>query len=379
MASPNEKLLQLDPATIYEKPGWNVRLPDDPDNIAHIDALAESIFNVGVLQPLTVCDYNEAPGFGWMLTDGHCRLAAVRLAIQRGAPIKTIPARLEPKHSTDADHAFSVIARNTGKNLSQLELGVQALKMTKFGWSEQDIAAKSGYSLQHIRNVLALATAGDTVTKLVETGHVAPTLAVQAIAAEGAQAGEVLTQAVEIAKEEEAAKPKPAKAKAGKDAKPEKEKPVKATAKHVAKAKGVAPKPKSLATKQKQPEPSSMVSDDKLTDQLRASGFKEGALWELFDSFGKRRSAVLKRLVDKTFAAEFEQAAPDTALQDAYDNLRNYFDQVVCDTPEPDGTLVLVINANAWNAACALLDIDRAVAVPTAPAEPGLPLDETAA
>lgn len=365
-----ENILQLDPADLTERDGWNVRLENDPDNIAHIGQLAESIFNVGVLEPLTA--YREGTdaegGARYIVTNGHCRLAAVRQAIARGAPIKSVPVRLEPKTASEADHTFSMVARNTGKNLSQLELGFACKRLIAFGWSDAELAAKSGYSLQHVRNVLTLAAAPVAVTTLVETGQVSASLAVQAIAAEGEAAGETLTQAVEIAKEEAKADPK--KAKAAKDAKAKGKPaaPVKATMKHVAKAKGKVSVAKPLAKKApKQPELSSMMSDDKAIEILRQVG-SDAATLATFEGYGQRKAQIFGKLLRST-----SKASNGNGRDPDLTTLGLIFGRAVVDAPDDDGIMTLVMSADDWQTACKLLGIkgqDAPLPQPTPTDEP---------
>ena len=346
-----ENILQLEPGDLVEREGWNVRLENDPENIAHIGQLAESIFNVGVLEPLTAYrDGTDAEGAArYIVTNGHCRLAAVRQAIARGAPIRSVPVRLEPKSASEADHTFSMVARNTGKNLSQLELGFACKRLIAFGWSDTDLAAKSGYSLQHIRNVLTLAAAPKPVTDLVETGQVSASLAVQAIAAEGDGAGETLQAAVEVAKEEAAANPKKAGRPKGSKNAPA---PVKATMKHVAKAKGKLPTAKPLAKKPaKQPELSSMMSDEKALEILRGFGTGAGAL-EQFDNWGPRRAKILGMLI-----AAAKPQNQGNGRDPALTSLNLIFDRAVADTPDADGIMTLVMSADDWETACKLLGV----------------------
>lgn len=348
-----EKILQISPDQLRELPGFNVRLADDPDNIAHIAELAESIFHVGVLEPLTAYFVKGVDKDGeqlakedcYIITNGHCRLEAVKQAIARGAPIKTIPVRLENKRANEADHTFSMIARNSGKSLSQLELGVACKRMLAFGWSEQDLANKTGYSLQHIRNVLALASAPEDVRHLVETGKVAPTLAVQAVAAEGAEAGAILTEAVKEAEKEAAAKPKKDKA-----AKAEQPAPVKATLKHVSKVKGQAQTTK-LAKKTKQPEPSTMMSDERLAASVRSCGKLENGL-QLFESFGKRKLGVFELLLAGTSTGNGKDPALET--------LKLIFFRVAADVPDADGIVTLVMAGKDWDDARHILKLDVA-------------------
>lgn len=344
-----ETILQLSPDQLIELEGWNVRLADDPDNLAHIEQLAESIFHVGVLEPLTA--YHATRAGEYVVTNGHCRLEAVRQAIARGAPIKSVPVRLEPKTASEADHTFSMIARNSGKNLSPLELGIACKRLLPFGWTLEDLAAKTGYGIQQIRNVVQLANAGAEVTKLVETGQIAATLAVQAIQAEGpAQAAETLKEAVKVAKAEDAAKP------AGKRGRPpgKAAAPVKATMKHVktVKAKNGVTLAAMTGKGKKapaQPELSTMVSDEKALEMLVGAA---NPLKVFDEQFGKRRDKIFNRLVNGA-----KPAAQGNGRDPHLDTLALIFGRAAVDVADADGILTLVMSADDWESACRVLKI----------------------
>ena len=353
-----ETVLQLAPDLLVEREGWNVRLADDPDNIAHIEGLAESIYHVGVLEPLTAYHVPASQEHGttecYVITNGHCRLAAVKIALARGAPIKSVPVRLEPKAAGEADHTFSMVARNTGKNLSQLELGFACKRLIAFGWVEADIAQKSGYSTQHIRNVLSLASAPTEVTKMVERGEVSASLATQAIAAEGNEgAKETLTQAVNIAKAEEAAKPKKP-VKAGKE--PVKPAPVKATLKHVAKAKGTTPQAATKAKVNKAsyaPKDANALSIDDHVARIRELPAYPNAL-DIFDKLVKPRPQVWEALLRQSSPVNVGNGRdPDLT------SLALIFGRAVSDAPDGDGIVTLVMSGDDWETACKLLRIKQ--------------------
>ncbi len=189
-------LFMLDPSIIQEEPGWNVRIPG-PDLDAHIRQLADSIKEVGVMEPVTVYLKNDIP----MLTNGHCRLMAVKLAIAEGAEIKSTPARAEERYANDADRVLGMITRNGGKPLTILEQTVVVKRLLAFGWTEADVAKKTGYSPTHIANLLRLSAAPSEITEMVRNGEVSARVAVDVMRTEGDNAPEVLKTAVKTAQE----------------------------------------------------------------------------------------------------------------------------------------------------------------------------------
>lgn len=190
LAVGTKDLYMLSPDIINEEPGWNARI-DGPDLDAHIRQLADSIKEVGVQEPVTVYQKGDTI----ILTNGHCRLMAVRLAITEGADILSIPCRVEDRYSNDADRVLSLITRNSGKPLSPLEQSTVVKRLVAFGWTVSQIASKTGFSVSHVNDLLVLGGASAAVTEMVSNGQVSATAAVKTIRKHKEAATEVLQAA----------------------------------------------------------------------------------------------------------------------------------------------------------------------------------------
>lgn len=177
IAAGRTDVYRLDPSLIQIREGWNARDFNDPVNKDHVEQLAKSIAEIGVLQPIRVAWKDNVA----YLTDGESRLRAVRLAIKKGAEIKTIPVITEDRYASEADQLFTQIAANSGKPFSTLEMSSVFVRLKAFGWSEKDIAAKSGYSTQRVRDLLELNAAPAEVTKMIRDGDVKATTAQKVI------------------------------------------------------------------------------------------------------------------------------------------------------------------------------------------------------
>lgn len=195
VAAGRSDLFRVAPDQLHIKDDWNSRNDNDPENKAHIEALAISIAEVGVKQPLTV--YQDEGIF--YVSDGHCRLRAVRLSIERGAEIKTVPVQLEDRYSNEADRIFSQIVRNSGKPLAPFEMGRVFKRLVAFGWTIEDISKKSGINRGWVTELLELQASTAEVQEMVATGRVSATLAIERLKTDGDRAGAVLTQAVATA------------------------------------------------------------------------------------------------------------------------------------------------------------------------------------
>lgn len=185
----------LDPRTIQEKPGWNVRC-EGPELDAHIRQLADSIKEIGVQQPLTVYMEDGVP----FLSDGHCRLRAVMLAISEGAEIEAVATQIEERGTNEADRVLGMITRNSGRGLTPLELSNVVKRLIAFNWDVARIAAKAGFSTTYVERLLDFQEAPAAVIEMVQQGQVAVSVAVDVMKKNGAEAVEVLKEAVEVGK-----------------------------------------------------------------------------------------------------------------------------------------------------------------------------------
>jgi predicted GNAT family acetyltransferase len=137
-----------------------------------------------------------------VLTNGHCRLAAVRLAISEGADIKGVPVRVEERQVDDARRTLSLLTRNAGKPLSMIEQAIPVRRLLDYGWSDKEIAAKAGFSLSKVKDLIALCGADTEVKEMIDQGKVSPTTVARTIRKRGHQkAKEVLKDAVQEADE----------------------------------------------------------------------------------------------------------------------------------------------------------------------------------
>ncbi len=201
IATGRSDVYRLDPRLLHVKPGWNCRDLDTEQAKAELAELAASIAQVGVKQALTV-QWEDGKTF---ITDGHRRYYATMRAIENGAEIKTVPVQTEDRYSSEADRVFSQIVRNSGKPLLPIEQARVFKRLIDLGWTEKDIAEKSGLGRQWVTDLLGLQAAPEAVTGLVKTGQVAASLAMKAMRQNKGDAGKAaadLTQAVETAKAE---------------------------------------------------------------------------------------------------------------------------------------------------------------------------------
>lgn len=181
--------------------GFNVRSQDDPQYQAHIQWLADSIRANGFYpdRPLTGYVARENNQNIIYVIDGHSRLAAIDILEAKGVEIPTIPVVVRPKGTTAEDITVALFTSNGGKPLTMLETGVVCKRLVEFGWNVSDISRRLGKSTQHVENTLTLAGAPLAIRKLVSSGAVSGSLAIEALQKYGDKALEKLEGAVQSA------------------------------------------------------------------------------------------------------------------------------------------------------------------------------------
>lgn len=167
----------IDPHEIEVQKGFNARDFSLPENQEHVANLAESIKAVGVQNPLVIRYVNGKA----ILVDGESRLRAVKKAIKDGAEIKTIPVIQEGKHVSEEDRIASLLSRNTGKPLNMVERGEVFARLKNFGWTDADIARKTGITGAHVSNILTLHTAPAAIKQMVTHEQVSASTAIQTL------------------------------------------------------------------------------------------------------------------------------------------------------------------------------------------------------
>jgi len=187
---------RLRPEDLKIDPKWNVR-GKTPELKEHIEMLARSIAELGVLQALTIRFIDNEP---WV-TDGFCRHEATMLAKSRGADIKSVPVKLEERYSNEADHVLSMLTRNSGKPLETIEQAVVVKRLLDFGWSIDEIRQKTGKSITHMNNLQTLLAAPPEIVKQLKAGKVSVRFAMEAMKEHGDKAGSVIEKAIGKAKE----------------------------------------------------------------------------------------------------------------------------------------------------------------------------------
>jgi ParB family chromosome partitioning protein len=143
----------------------NPRQPRREFGDESLDWLARSIQEVGILQPLVV----RARGGGFELIAGERRLRAARIA-----GLATVPVIV--REAGDTESLRSALIENLHReDLSALELAAAfAELLEELGASQDDVAARLGYSRAHVANTIRLLSLPASVQRLLAEGRIQP-------------------------------------------------------------------------------------------------------------------------------------------------------------------------------------------------------------
>ena len=184
IAQGRKDIFMLRPQDLNIKEDWNARY-DRPALQEHIKQLCESIKEVGVLEPLTV--YQEDDKI-W-ISNGFNRYSAIMLALSEDAEIKSVPCRVEDRHSNAGNRILSLITRNSGLPLLPLERANVIKRLLKFGWSRKEISAKTGLSLPTISNDLKLLELPEDIKQSIINGDISANTVIQTMQEHGMTEG----------------------------------------------------------------------------------------------------------------------------------------------------------------------------------------------
>jgi ParB/RepB/Spo0J family partition protein len=206
----------MDPRLIRIEKGHNPRDYRLPENRAHLDSLKVSIATAGVRQPL-LC---RLDGGQCILVDGESRLTAVLELINEGHEILNVPV-MQVNANNEDDRIAIAVGANTGKPLSEWELGGAFKRLSGFGWGNDQIASQFGITAQKVAKCIELADMPQEVKQMLSERAITPALAITTVRRKGTKAAsEELKEEVE--KRKAAGKKGPAKvAKKGADNKAE--------------------------------------------------------------------------------------------------------------------------------------------------------------
>ena len=153
---------QIDPRIIIEEDGFNTRL-----TLGNIDELKKSIIKNGIRIPLR----GYKSGENYILTDGHRRLAAIKMAIAEGNEIARVPF-ISEKITSKEERTFEILLSNSGEPLTPIEMAITYQRLINFGYTITEIAERTGKSYNSVHETLLLNTATKNTVNFIRENKV---------------------------------------------------------------------------------------------------------------------------------------------------------------------------------------------------------------
>jgi ParB/RepB/Spo0J family partition protein len=151
-------------------PTFNVR-----EDFGDMDALVESIKQNGVRVP--VRGYKK-DGL-YVLIDGHRRFKACTILSEQGTEV-LIPLLAEDRGSSVEQRVVDMLICNEGKKLNPVEQSEAVARLLAYGYSEQEISAKTGFSGVYVSNLKYLHNSvPKKIKNLIAKNTISSTLAIE--------------------------------------------------------------------------------------------------------------------------------------------------------------------------------------------------------
>ena len=198
LAESRSALLNFDPRKLQIMPGLNGRDLSTPENVEHVEWLCASIMENGFLPSHPIEIFHDEGGV--FVTSGHCRHAAVMMAIARGTDIRTVPCVPERRGTSEFERILHQSLDNSGKRLTPLEEGGNIKRALNLGATIKQIAKMLNKSETHVTNALDLQAAPVEVQEMVRQGEISATLATKVIRRQGKEGVAAIKAAVSGAK-----------------------------------------------------------------------------------------------------------------------------------------------------------------------------------
>ncbi len=182
-------------------PDFNLRI-HSPEYTSKVQELARSILANGFYntKPLAVFVAAEDGKNVFYVQDGHRRLEATQIAITAGAPITDLPVVVMPRSMNAEQQLVHMLRSNEGEPFKMYEKAIAAARLVNFGKDEKQIAEVLGCTVQAVKDLLTLAGAPAEIRKMVESGEISGTFAVETIKKSKDKAVAVVREAKKTAK-----------------------------------------------------------------------------------------------------------------------------------------------------------------------------------
>ncbi len=190
--------------------GGNIRV-DYGNEDGSFKELVASIEANGIMVPLRAYRDKDNEG-GWIAIDGHRRLAAAMVLVEKGMSIRAKLIVIDYRKISDEQMIIDMVVTNSGKPLSPIELSDAVHRLVGHGYKPKEIAIKFGMEAHAVRNLDLLGAAPKRIRDLISSNKLSYTVALDFIktSVDFNEAVSKIEKAFSISKIEKTIKDKPA-------------------------------------------------------------------------------------------------------------------------------------------------------------------------
>jgi ParB family chromosome partitioning protein len=186
-----ESYLMVPPSVIIHDENVNPRT-----EYGDIEELMTSILENGIRNPLK--GYEKDGKI--VLKDGHRRMRAVRLALERGKKIERVPVIVEKRTLNEEERTLEFMIYNDGKPLTMLEQSEVIKRLLNFGWKVTDVVKKTGKARGYIENLILLTRCPLKLQGYIKEGKISAHAVIQIMQAVKGNADEAVKEVEEAIK-----------------------------------------------------------------------------------------------------------------------------------------------------------------------------------
>ncbi|RJX82268.1 ParB/RepB/Spo0J family partition protein [Pseudomonas sp. LS-2] len=176
--------------------GLNVRIKDD-GLAKHIRDLADSMKSEGFKssKPIEVFIVEENGSSIPYISDGHCRVEALKLALSEGAKIEQFPCVTLPTKGIGLeDIVAGLVTNNEGRRLSTFETALVAKRLFSYGWTAERIGERLHFVPEYVVQLLEVVSAPISIIEMLQKGELSVGLAFETLRKHRGDAVRVLTE-----------------------------------------------------------------------------------------------------------------------------------------------------------------------------------------
>jgi ParB/RepB/Spo0J family partition protein len=190
-----ETYLMVPPSMIVNDEKKNPRI-----DYGNIEELMTSIIENGIRNPLKGYEkYGKI-----VLKDGHRRMRAINMAIEKGKKIERVPVIIEKRPENEEERTLGYLIYNDGKPLTMLEQSEVIKRLLNFGWKVTDVVKKTGKARGYIENLMLLTRTSLKVQHYIREEKISAHAVIQimqAVKGDAEKTVKEVEQAIKIAQE----------------------------------------------------------------------------------------------------------------------------------------------------------------------------------